>query len=207
MKSSTSKTFEDFPSFTLYLDDLKEILDVLQESCEEVKLQTLGFTDVSPLELDELAQNIESERFPNIYINAINPNVTIDIRSFGLRVFIFDDEVVQRGIVSKIRDVVNKRQRKYFGKVIYFFYGICGLVLASLIYQKYFLYAVVLLGPIFIAINPSVKYIVNNKVKVFTENKSHRPSFIERKKDDLVISLVSASIGALLGVVLTKYLA
>ncbi|EIC23012.1 hypothetical protein [Thiorhodovibrio frisius] len=120
MKKTGSKSFEDFPSTTLYLNDLKDLINVLAENCEEVKIRTEGYDDISPDEIDELIENLNKEKFEDIFISAYRPYITVDLRSFGIRVYISEDNIVERGVVSKIREITHKnvsilaRSRIYF---------------------------------------------------------------------------------------------
>ncbi|WP_143741767.1 hypothetical protein [Thiorhodovibrio frisius] len=54
-------------------------------------------------------------------------------------------------------------------------------------------------------IYPVVKYQMNNKVIVISKDKELRPSFLVRKKDELIVALVAAFVGALISFVLLKY--
>lgn len=205
MKKSGSKSFEDFPSTTLYLDDLKEILSVLSANCEEVKLRTGDYDDVKPEELDELASSLKSERFQDIYIQAHHPNISIDLRSFGIRAYISEDDVIQRGVISKIREVVARKERRYFGKVL----NVIGILppaacAISFVMGEYAFSAAMLLLS-FLMIFPTVKYQMAHKVIVMPENQETRTPFLKRKKDELLVALVAAFVGAIISFVLVKY--
>ncbi|WP_027859695.1 hypothetical protein [Marinobacterium jannaschii] len=205
MKRSANKSFEDFPSVTLYLNDVREILNILTESCGEVKLQTGEYHEVEPEELDELVRNTDTDRFSDIYIRTSQPYISIDLRTFGVRIYISEDNTSQRGVVSKISDILNHRQRRHFGKVTNFLSALPAIGFGAFIVAGQYKYAAAMLLIVLLSIYPVIKYQINNKVVVLTEEKNTKQSFLKRKKDDLVIALVSGSFGAAISFALVKY--
>lgn len=204
MKKTASKHFEDFPSVTLYLSDVQEILEILESECKKVILDTGNYQDVKPSELNELAKEIVNKRFPDIYIKAYDPYISIDLRSYGISVYISEDAIKQRGVVSKIRDVMNSRTRRHFGKLTNALTLLPAMAAGALVVADEYKLAGIMAAISFVAIYPVVKYQMANKVVICTENKSQRASFFERRKDELIIGLVSAAAGALISFLLVK---
>ena len=204
MKKLTSKTFENLPAITLYLSDLREILSILADSCEEVSFRTDGYNDVAISELDELVQNIESDRFSDIHIQAYRPYISVDLRSFGAQIYINENDTTQRGVASKIIEVFKSRERRYFGKVINVLTGVSILVCAFLFGEGEYKYAGAMMLGTLLSIPQAIKYQMRNKVIILTENRNLRPSFFKRRQDDIVIALVAAAVGAILSFTLVK---
>lgn len=204
MKKSGSKSFEDFPSTLLYLDDLKDILSVLSANCEEVRLRTGDYDDVAPEELDELVSNIKLERFQNIHIQTNKPYISIDLQSYVIRVYISEDNVIQRGVISKIREIVKRNERRYFEKALTVIGMLPLVALGILVIMKEYAFSAVMFFLSLMMIFPITKYKMNHKVIILTKNKENRIPFLKRKKDELLVALVSASVGALISFILIK---
>jgi len=207
MKTTDSKSFEDFPSTTLYLNDLKEILIVLTENCEEVKIRTEKYNDITPDEIDELIKNLNKEKFDDIFISAYRPYITVDLRSFGVSIYISEDNIVERGVVSKIREITEKNERKHFGKVSNLLPLIPASSVGIALFESEYGISALLVVLTLVMIYPVIKYQMRNKVIVITKDKELRSSFIIRKKDELIVALVAAFVGALISFALFKYLA
>lgn len=204
MKKSGSKSFEDFPSTLLYLDDLKDILSVLSTNCAEVRLRTGDYDNVAPEELDELVSSIKLERFQNIHIQASNPYISIDLQSYVIRVYISEDNVIQRGVISKIREVVERNERRYFEKALTVIGALPLVAFGIFVFMKEYALSAVMFLLSLMMIFPITKYQMNHKVIILTKNKENRIPFLKRKKDELLVALASASAGALISFILIK---
>lgn len=148
-----------------------------------------------------MARNIETERFSDIYIKAFRPFISLEIRTFGVRIYISEDETTKRGIFSKIRDILKKRERRYFGKVINALSAIPAIIAMSCVAffaeGEYKYAGAMFLGAV-LSIYPIAKYQTRNKVVVLTDKIDSKPSFLKRRKDNLVIGSIAASVGALI---------
>lgn len=205
MKKTGNKFFEDFPASKLYLEDLKEILGILESHCEEVTISTHEYDEVKPSEVDDLVKLIKKKRFDDLFIKAYRPFITVDIRSYGIRAYIGDDELVQHGVVSKIREIVERRKKKYFGTVVNAL-GYLPLVgFGGAIAQGDWTLAGIFFGLSLLMIGPIVKYQMSQKVVVLTSSISEQQSFFVRRKDELLVASIAALVGALISFLLVKY--
>jgi hypothetical protein len=205
MKKAGNKGFADFPTAKLYLDDLLDIVHVLEESCGKVQIRTDGYDEIESSEIADFAASLDENRFSDIYIKAYEPFITFDLRSFGISAYISEDTLVQHGIVSKFREIIERRKKKYFGTLI----NILGLVPTAAfgisIAKGEWLFAVLFLGLSFLMIWPIVKYQMAHKVVVTTSLKRNESSFFSRKKDEILVAIGSALIGAIVSFALIKY--
>lgn len=205
MKKVGNKRFEDFPAAKLYLDDILEIVHVLEDSCDDVQISTGGFDDIKPSEIKELAASLGNNRFDDIYIKSYHPYISFDLRSFGISAYISEDTLVQHGIVSKFREIVEKRKKRYFGSLN----NILGLfpmaAFGISVANNEWLFAALFIGLSFLMIWPLVKYQMANKVIVLNSLKRNENSLFSRKKDEILVALISAIIGALVSFALVKY--
>lgn len=205
MKRAGNKRFDDFPAAKLYLDDLKAILDILEEHCGRVEIRTGDFDEISPAEVDELVAKLGVKRFSDIFIKAYDPYITIDLRTFGVSAYISEDELTQHGIVSKLREKIEHRRKRYFGT----FTNIVGMLpmagMGVAIATSEWALALMCFGLTVLLIWPIVKYQMAHKIVVLTTSKANEESFLTRRKDDIAVAVGSALIGAIVSFVLVKY--
>ena len=205
MKKAENTRFEDFPAAKLYIEDLKEILDVIGNNCEEVKLRTGEYKEVLPSEIDDLVKTLSKRRFDDIYIEAYRPYVTIDLRSYGISAYISEDNLVQHGLISKIRSIIDRRQKKYFGVVVNSLGYLPMVGFGGALAQGEWGLAGIFIALSLLMIWPMVKYQMAQKVVVLTSSISEQESFLVRRKDELLVASISALIGALVSFILVKY--
>ncbi len=203
MKKS-GKRFEDFPPSQLYIEDLKEIIGVFENNCEKVEIRTDDYDNVLSSEIDSLVDSLQSKRFDNIYIKAYRPYVTLDLKSYGISAYISEDDLIHHGIIAKVREIVEKRKKKYFSTIpnILSFLPIVGFFVTLCLREWLFSGAFLMLS--FLMVGPIVKYQMAYKVIVLTSSKTQKESFFVRRKDELLVALVSALIGALITFLLVK---
>lgn len=111
MERVGNKRIEDFPATTLYLDDLEEIVGILAGACKRLEIKVGDYKITDAGELNLLAQKF-SGRFEHIALQGYNPYVSVDLRTYGVSAYISEDSLEQRGIVARIRDVINKGKKK-----------------------------------------------------------------------------------------------
>jgi len=110
--ASESPRFEDFPSATLYLDDLSEILGTLAKACRSIEVRAGDYKICDPAELDALASRFPKGQFGHSYLQGHDPYISIDLRTSGVSAYIPKDTLEQRGLVSKIRDIVQRGKKR-----------------------------------------------------------------------------------------------
>ncbi|MCG8066376.1 MAG: hypothetical protein JAY84_00820 [Candidatus Thiodiazotropha taylori] len=205
MEKSSNKSFENFPATYIYLDDLKEIMITLSDTCERVWLDTGEYKNVKLDEIDDLVDELGKERFEDIYVKAFDPYISVDLRPFNIRVYIAEDNILERGVVEKIREIVNRNRRKFFGEAIKWLAGVPAIAAGVALVEGEFELGWVMMALTLLMTYPVVKYQMTNKVIVLTKNKENRAPFVKRNKDELLVALVSATAGAIISFVLIKY--
>jgi Co/Zn/Cd efflux system component len=108
--------------------------------------------------------------------------------------------------MAKVREIVVRRKKKYFSTIpnILCFLPLVGILVT--IYLEEWLFSCAFLGLSFLMIGPIVKYRMAYKVIVLTSSNTQKESFFIRRKDELLVALVSALIGALISFLLIKSL-
>jgi len=206
MEKTGNKFIEDFPPATLYLDDLEEIIRLFEQNCEEVMLKTNDYENVKPSELLDLIQKLHSSSFEDIYIVGSSPYVKLELCSFGIRAYVSESNSIQLGLIAQIKDLVKRRAKKYFSVIPNIIIGIpmMGGFYAS--YLNEWRLVAIAFCVSFLMIWPAVKYQMSKKLEVYTVPKKQEVSFFKRKKDEIIIAISSAFMGAFFSLLFIKYL-
>jgi hypothetical protein len=201
----TNQSFEDFPPATLYIDDVVQVIDLFLQACERLEIKSGEYKITDKSELNELVTKFPSGRFPGIQIQGYEPYVSVDFRPYGIRVYISEDTLVQRGIVAGIREIVarGKKRRADFAFNLLFYVGIAAGTWQLM--SKDYVLGGFLIGLSFLAIPLAIRSTMRNNVVVYNKTRGEIKSFFERKKDDMVLAIISAAVGALITYLLTKY--
>lgn len=201
-----SRRMEDFPPTTLYLDDLSEIVGIFTKACKCIEIKAGDYKITDPAELEALATKFPNGRFESIYLQGYEPYISLDLRTFGVTAYISDDTLEQRGVVAKVRDILNKGKKKSPRLLFYALTYIAAFVGTWQIISKDYLLGLPLIGLSLVSISVSVNYGMKNKVVVHSHLRGTAKTFFERKKDDIALAVISAFLGALLGGVITYLL-
>jgi hypothetical protein len=201
----SNKSFEDFPPTTLYIDDIKRIVDLFSEVCARVDVKAGEFKISDRSELNDLAAKFPSGRFPDIQIQGDKPYVSVDFRPYSIRAYISEDSLIQRALITGVREVVTqgKKRKADFGFNILFYVGIAAGTWQ--LAMKEYVVGLFLIGFSFSIIPLAIRSALRNNVIVHSKGRGEIKSFFERKKDDMVLAIVSAILGAVVSYALTKY--
>lgn len=214
MKKKTSCLTKRFSASILYLDDLEEIVSILRKSTEEI---TIICGEYEYESLDELVKHLNADKCQGLEISTNSPYVHIEIN---------------RQAIDKNVLYVGSDNRE--GKIIY--YEICEVLLKKIrllshVFNKYFLWFVFttlcILAPLaglikkhpvfsqaglaipitlLMLILVSFYFVFGPATKIYLKRRSERSNFFVRKKDDLLLLVVGATIGAVITVVVQKLL-
>lgn len=204
MEKITNKRIEDFPPATLYLDDLSQIVEVLAKACKVIEVKTGDYKITDPSELNALASKFPAGRFDDIYLKCNDPYLSIDLKTYGVSAYISEDTLVQRGIISTIREIVNggkKTNPEWFYPVLINIPLLVGL--SQLISKEYIMGALLIFLSL-ATVPMGVRYSMKNKVIVHSQQRSEMKTFFERKKDDIALVAISATLGAVIAYMITK---
>lgn len=204
MERVSNRHIEDFPSVTLYIDDIEEIVALFASACEHVEIETGEFKTSDPSELTDMASKFRSGRFPRVKISGHVPYVSLELLPQRARAYISEDSVEQRGVISKARDVLNRRKKLKPGLVSGFFVFVLSTVGFNLIEDRQFTIGFILLGFAFLCWPVIVNLSMKNTVTVNTSRLSDRSHFFSRKRDDLILAMISAIVGGAIAIVVAK---
>ncbi len=206
MERIGNRRIEDFPPTTLFLDDLAEIVSVFTQACKRIEIRAGDYKLTDPGKLEALAKKYPKGRFDDIYLQGYDPYISLDLRTFGISAYISEDTLEQRGIIARIGDIVARGKKK---SPAWLYFPLIYLPVLAGVWQllsEQYLLGVALITLYFASIPFAVKYGMRNKVIIHSEPQGATKTFLERKKDDIALAVISAGLGGLITYLVTKYL-
>ena len=208
MEQITKSKRTDLKPLVLYFEDIAKICEILSEISSEIEIETEDYKLNNIEEITELSEKI----IYSLNISTSNPYVSVDFRPSSASIYISEDNATQRGILDKIKQYLESKQRK-----LAWLANNSGLAGATLGSSSWFF----LFG-----IPKNDKYLVSYGILVallgafwsfyghrnqfryfsiiFTNSKNDVSSFFTRKKDDIMVAIISAGIGALITYLFTQ---
>ena len=206
MERVSNKHDEDFPAATLYLDDVVEVVDTFAKTCGSLEIASGEYKITDPSELPALAAKFPSGRFDNLKIQGFKPYVSLELRAYGARTYISEDTLEQRVVVTSAREVLQKcRKFKPESMANLALFSLAALSTWAFIVKSYFIFGSLVLAA-FALLSFSLRLRMKYTVVVYTKNRSEARSFLQRKKDDVLLAVISAAIGAAASYAATKLL-
>lgn len=218
MEKIQKEKTKEFPYVKLYLEDIREILSVLNESGISDPCLLFGDTRVNESE-------IESLPFKKVYsmsISAYDPVVplrnlfSLDISQNCLeqvRIHV-EDTVIGNGLLLKVGDVLKRKRRLFlwlfFSQGVHLFPPICFFapivvietIFLSLGYSLLFCFSLLIIYYIFFT---SADFFIRKNL-ILIESRLNYQNFFIRNKDALGVNLLCTIIGVVLGFFLGKFL-
>ena len=191
----------------IHKDEIEEICNIFTENNIEYEIYTDKYLFNTK---DELFSSGIDDKIKLLEIKARKPYLTIEFRHFYTKLYMSSNEIKDLGLLHELDIVLKKSQRSL-----------------SFLYSSYVLYSVMLLFTIvaaflrkFATISETIYsysyiviffyFIVVTYVRFFTystiylSSKRSKPNFLKRKKDDLILLVIGAILGAILTIITTK---
>lgn len=196
----------DLPAAVVYLDDIEHLVELFREVCEHVEIESdeYKFGGLEDLKI------MKSSSLRSITLRSTNPWITVEIGPEKIHVYAGDSTPALRGLVACVSD--HFKGRASFIQRGFLNYLLSSILVVTLIPSALHhgkqpdpswlilaglgLVAILGLGWIWWSISG-----IGRRHVVRLESRAHATSFLVRKKDDLLLALVSGAIGALLGVI------
>ena len=187
----------------LYYDDLLEIYEILKQAGNRIEIKT----DEYEIESIEEILSIKKPVITNLTIKLYEPVVSIDFTNSRIWLYASEDTPVQRGLYEKIKTMLNKKQRVFaplFQSAIAsgLFTGASTWWLFTDAY-KYVGIIMFCLGLLWMYFGHKNKFQFYSLI--FPVRRTDKPSFLERSKDPLIIALISAIIGGIVTLGISKF--
>jgi hypothetical protein len=198
MKKLDPSISVDYLPLRLNLDDVQAIETVLRESAKSISFEAEGFEFDS---LDELTAKFRSRTLRNLKISSSSPHTQIDLSSHWGRLYVGSSEITSIGVFHKLDEVLKHagiRMQLLYNYNITWVFIVMYPLLGALTHEPIVTISAYLLGLAWILWIGYVRVSRHSMVSMIS--KSQSGTFFSRKKDDLILALISGLIGALLGI-------
>jgi len=208
MKKIDKSISKEYLPVNLYLDDLENIHGILREVSDSVSIETDEYKFDT---IEEVASNRKGDRIKELHLKTTtNPHVTLGFTPLWARIYVSSSEANGAGIFYKLNQVIEKRTRTL--KWLYSFYVpfiVGGIMLLSSRFLPSLTYSS---SPFYVSLAVSVTALLFMWVIWITYvrlrkhstialiHRSTEKSFLQRNKDNLILVIISALLGAILGV-------
>jgi hypothetical protein len=207
MKRKRKPVSESLNPVILYYDDIEALFYIFQELSSNVELSTDEY-DLASL-ADLLA--LEKDVMHSLVIKVKQPFTYLELSPKSIRLYTDEDTIAQRGIIEKLKQYLNKRQRKLCWLIgnanLSLFVCLLSLVAAIVALVSGNLIAISLIVPAAILCTLWARWawIIEWRkwTVIYLKRKKDMPNFFMRKRDDVILAGISGLIGALLGALMT----
>lgn len=196
---------EDFKPVTLFLDDLEDIVGIFKEVSNKVEI----IADEYKLDDSDEFSKLRKEMVDSLIIRSLEPWISLSIEYVDSNIYLDQDTALSRGILEKVKEILKRRRRRFSwlsrDNLVGVFFSLFSLVLFFLIYkgisQKSFLYILLgifdlLFGSLFIRF--CVKL---GRNIIYLKRHAESKSFWKRRKDEIIIAVISAIVGAVVTII------
>lgn len=193
------------PSASLFKDDFEQILEVLRESCGETEISDGDYLYESLQELQEKKGDVVRR----LSLSGIHPHVLVTIKRYdfpGLQLLAIGQNGAAEAAYLKIKQILHGR-RKAIGYIFNPFLWIF-ILFVSIFTSPYggkALFAAPPVSVFFVVLSAWIYMGGLSTVTLLSRHQSR--SFWTRNKDTLLIGLLSAIVGAVIGSLATWFLA
>lgn len=203
MKKIHKPLGEHLRPIKLYYDDILEIYRILKEAGDLIQIKT----DEYEIESIEEILSIKKPFITNLSIKLYEPAVSIDFRDSNIWLYASEDTPVQRGLYEKIKTILVKKQRIFaplFQSSI-----ASGLFTGSSTWwlftddYKYIGILIICLGLLWMYFGHKSQFQFYSLI--FPVSRTDKPSFLERNKDQLFLALISAIMGGIITLGISKF--
>jgi hypothetical protein len=190
----------------IYIDDIEKIVSIFDSNNISYTLETDQFKFKS---LSNLVESLNQKEIPKLQIQTDKPSITIDFNKMWASMDTYSNDTLTTGLFHNIDDVLKKTIRFFgFSYNFYFFwminilFGVYSLNQESNSFTDLFDIPFVLLL-IYTAKMLYIRMIKYSSIQLV--RKEDKANFFIRKKDDLILGIIMAIIGAALTLLRVKY--
>lgn len=199
---------EQLKPVRLYIDDLEQIVEVLQEVATDVEISTDEYTLTDIGQLPELKR----EFFTFLELATREPYISVNLKPNGIWLYIAKDDMVSRGAFEKIKRILVKRKRP-FAWLLHnsvmsgLFTGLAlnllgwGFIQGSSVGRVLGIFALIL--GVWWSWYGHKDHFTKYSL-IIPKHRIDEPNFFKRNADDVVLAIIAALVGSLLTLVIAK---
>lgn len=196
---------KDYLPVKIYLDDLEKIVAVLDDNSIKYFIETVDYKFDN---LTELINAVPDQELKSIKIDTSNPHMTIEFHQKWAKIYVSVDNMLTTGLFHEIDTIINHSKR--FIPFLYSYYFVCIINILLLIgnvfmnrneqlFPEYIVMTLNVISFLWIAYVIYIRLVKHSSIRIIKEE--HVSNFFKRKRDDLILVLLSALVGAILGIV------
>jgi len=199
MKELDRAILKSYPPVRVYCDDLESIEAILKSEAENLKVEAEGYQFDSVAEASEY---LRDRVIRKLELKAYTPHVSVELDSVQARLYVGASTNAGAGLFHRIDQILRRARRRCWP--LYTFPFVWGLIVASnaLVAAVLLLAAGVVIPVIALGVAWTVwvGYIRLKRHSTILPGHRGAPGFWTRKKDDVLLAVVSAVVGAILAI-------
>lgn len=193
----------------LYLDDVDDIAAQLRSGAGSVEMQACEFE----IESTDKLSDLKMEVIHDLTIESQNPHIAVRLWPRNAEIIAYRDDPASRGLFEVIKDNLHRHQRSFGGFHRYPMIGgvIIGLAPWAFFFVPMNLWARVLLSVAVLLVGlalslPILQIFRGSYSTIVLSSRATRTTFWRRKGDEILIALISAIVGSLITLAISKLL-
>lgn len=201
----------ELPSAILYRDELERMAGIIRDGCEELSIEIPGarYTTIAEL-LDSRPAN---QPLHQLRLIGHRPYLTVEFHRMWLRLYTSDDSGKARGLYEQVKDVLTRSKRTVQPNLRVMGLNAALLGIAWGATTEAYLVGLTTMAAICAIIGiASAGFSVwlfqtGNKAwsTIYPVARHQAPSFLTRRKDELIFAIVVAILSSLITVVITNW--
>ena len=209
MKKKNNSFSQNFPPVKINIDDIIRIIEIIETNCNNVEINIDDYVINEKKELYEIPKEI----IKKIEIKSSNPYISITFDKSSIRIYMAEASISNRGIFDAVRDIIQKNQLKSWkilkldiipvillSLAFFITFGVIKISSTSDNVKKIINLAAIFCDIISIAwilLFQNIQY--RNYTRIYIKNNKKDSNIISRKKDDIIIAIISGIIGLITG--------
>ena len=206
MKRKEKPSSVEIPPVRLFLEDLEEIEEVYKKYCKELKIETEDFEFDSVEEL----KNIGKDKLNSLSFNSHDPYISVNFSPSNARIYSSEPDPKSVGIVAILKNILDKRLtplRHLISKWvliilnILLFISVMAFLILKDLNENMNIIAIIPLSFFIFWILWMMwgwRFDIKKHSVIYLKNRSSKKNFFSRKKDDIILAIISSIFGCLL---------
>jgi hypothetical protein len=209
MEKITESKREIIKNIAIYRDDLEEIYTIFKENSDKVIFRIDNFLLDSSSEIPQINQDQAND----IKFNISNPTFDLELNNEGAKLYINTPDTRSDGLYAQIKILLEKRKMKFpvigrFIGILLTIYAFVTIFLVDIFYKSITIQINPIIGWIIFAftmlslfLGPILyfKFNYGNHSRINLRYHKEMPSFLRRKKDDIILGIILLIIGFIAG--------
>ncbi len=197
MKKLERPIAKSYPPLNLFREDLEAIEEVLKRDAQGF---CCGALDVQYDSIAELVEHRGEGALSELVISAREPYLSVDLGKLWAKLYVGSNSNANAGVFYQIDEILTKTRRKLWPLYSYYTTWILnGAIIGCALFVKHPIDLVV--TGVLISWVLWVSYVRMRRHATIYLSRRLALNFWGRRKDDVILALISAVIGAILGAV------